>query len=310
MRRTFIIAAGLAALPIFSGSAWAQANRTFVSGHGSDTNPCSLSAPCRSFQQAHDLTNAGGEITVLDSAGYGSVTITKSITITNPGGSEAGITTTSGETAITINTPAAANITLRGLTLEGGGVGTNGILLNSSLPNGPGSLGGALNIIDCVVKDFTVDGIDLVPTNAGSGTINRMNIVIANTFSLNNGAAGIALSPTSINPQASIYQTVLSGNSTGVLISDNTGRTVSALFVDSHADGNGSNGISLNNTVMIMKNSTAVFNRSTDIVNNFGIVLYNNNTIDIITNSGSANTDGTNNISEVNGNALTKVNPQ
>jgi hypothetical protein len=307
MRPTFIIAAGLAALPIFSGSAWAQANRTFVSGQGSDANPCSLSAPCRSFQHAHDLTNAGGEITVLDSAGYGTVTITKSVTITNAGGSEAGITTTSGETAITINTPAAANITLRGLTLEGGGVGANGILLNSSLPNGPGSLGGALNIIDCVVKDFTVDGIDVVPTNAGDGTINRMNIVIAHTFSLNNGAAGIALAPTSIHSQASIYQTVVSGNSTGVFIG---GSTIEALFVDSHADDNGANGISLTNTVMTMKNSTATLNRSADIINNFGIVLYNNNTIGIITNSGSANTDGTNNIIEVNGNALTKVNPQ
>jgi hypothetical protein len=79
MRPSFSIAvvAGFAALILF-GPAWAQANRTFVSGHGADSNPCSLVAPCRSFTQALTQTNAGGEITILDPAGYGSVTINKS----------------------------------------------------------------------------------------------------------------------------------------------------------------------------------------------------------------------------------------
>src|SRR5262249_54412423 len=98
MRPTFITAAAtVAALLTVAGQAQAQANRTFVSGQGSDSNPCSLAAPCRSFAGALAQTNAGGEITVLDSAGYGTVTINKSVTITNPGGVEAGVTTTSNQ---------------------------------------------------------------------------------------------------------------------------------------------------------------------------------------------------------------------
>src|SRR5262245_17075337 len=92
MRAPFIIAAVLLAV---AGQAHAQANRTFVSGSGNDANPCSLPAPCRSFAGAITKTNAGGEIVVLDSAGYGSVTITKSISISAPDGIEGGMTVTS-----------------------------------------------------------------------------------------------------------------------------------------------------------------------------------------------------------------------
>jgi hypothetical protein len=74
-----VMATTLSAL--VSVDASATANRTFVSGQGSDSNPCSLGAPCRSFAQAITQTAPGGEITVLDSAGYGTVTITQPVTI-------------------------------------------------------------------------------------------------------------------------------------------------------------------------------------------------------------------------------------
>jgi hypothetical protein len=126
---------------------------------------------------------------VLNSAGYGPVTITQSVTITNPGGVEAGVTATSGENAITITTGAASNVTLRGLTLEGNGVGLNGIVMTSALSDSGTT---NLNIVDCVVKDFTADGIDLVPTSGSSPTL---NVVIQNTDVLNNGQVGIAVNP-------------------------------------------------------------------------------------------------------------------
>jgi hypothetical protein len=109
-------------------SAPAQAtlnNRSFVSGLGFDINPCTLAAPCRSFQAAHDATFAGGEIAVLDTVGYGTLTITKSISIVNPGGVEAGIVVSWGGTAITITAPNAF-VALRGLTLEGANVAVDG----------------------------------------------------------------------------------------------------------------------------------------------------------------------------------------
>src|SRR5215472_9725628 len=113
-----------------SSDAYAQANRTFVSGDGSDSNPCSLAAPCRSFAGALAQTNPGGEIAVLDTAGYGAVTITKAISIVNEEGVEAGITATSGD-GITISAGASDVVNLRGLTLVGVGSNGNGITFNT-----------------------------------------------------------------------------------------------------------------------------------------------------------------------------------
>src|ERR1700686_620364 len=136
--------------------AQAQNTRSFVSGLGNDLNNCSLAAPCRTFQRAHDQTNAGGEIAVLDSAGYGAVTITKSISIVNPGGVEAGITVPSGGTAITIN--GGTIVALRGLTLEGAAPGSDGIQVNSNV---------SLTVRDSVIRNFTGIGI-YFSTNAAS----------------------------------------------------------------------------------------------------------------------------------------------
>src|SRR5262245_53802148 len=78
----------------------AQPLRVFVAAQGSDTNPCTFAAPCRTFQKAHDTVAADGEIDVLDPAGYGAVTISKSISI--QGHDFSGITAPSGGVAITV----------------------------------------------------------------------------------------------------------------------------------------------------------------------------------------------------------------
>src|SRR5438477_5545805 len=105
-----------------ASAAYAQTQRTFVSAHGgSDANVCSVVQPCRSFGAAMALTLAGGEIIVLDSGGYGVVTIDKSVSITSPAGVYAGVTAFSGN-AITINT-ASLTVVVEGLTVNGlGGV--------------------------------------------------------------------------------------------------------------------------------------------------------------------------------------------
>src|SRR5262249_36847586 len=110
-------AAALLALGLIPASAQAQgATREFVSAPGSDGNPCSFAAPCRTFQHAHDTVAAGGEIDVLDPAGYGAVTITKSISIQGHGFS--GISASSGGTAITINAGTTGIVNLTGLLIE------------------------------------------------------------------------------------------------------------------------------------------------------------------------------------------------
>jgi hypothetical protein len=233
MSRIFAIAAGLtlgALLHTATAGATGQATRTFVSGQGSDSNPCTLGAPCRSFAQAITQTVPGGEIAVLDTAGYGVVTINQSVTITNPGGVEAGITTTSGETAITIAAGSNGIVTLRGLTIEGGGVGYRGVDATTF---------GQLNIIDCVVKDFTDGGIFVRPSTGTS------NVVIANTFALNNGASGINLDAMgTATIQFSINQTTASGNSFGInLDASASGSSIYGLIANSHADSNSNTGI-------------------------------------------------------------------
>jgi hypothetical protein len=65
--------------------AQAQATRTWVSGVGDDANPCSRTAPCKTFAGAISKTAPCGEISVLDPGGFGAVTITKSITINGTG---------------------------------------------------------------------------------------------------------------------------------------------------------------------------------------------------------------------------------
>src|SRR5207302_6412654 len=103
--------------------------RVFVSGHGSDSNPGSITSPKRSFASALTVTDAGGEIIVLDSAGYGPVTIGQSVSINSPTGVYAGITVTSGN-GVTVSAGASDVVILRGLTINGL-PGFNGIQFNS-----------------------------------------------------------------------------------------------------------------------------------------------------------------------------------
>src|SRR5690348_9026429 len=86
---------------LLASSAFAQATRTWVSGVGDDANPCSRTAPCKTFAGAISKTAAGGEISVLDPGGFGTVTITKAITI-NGEGNLAGIISAGGN-AIVVN---------------------------------------------------------------------------------------------------------------------------------------------------------------------------------------------------------------
>src|SRR5215469_1161281 len=125
MKRIAQLSAATLIATIASSGAYALSNRTFVSGNGNDSNPCTIAAPCRSFAGALAQTSPGGEIAVLDTAGYGTVTISKAISIVNEEGVEAGVTVTSGD-AITINAGANDVVNLRGLTIVGAG-GANGI---------------------------------------------------------------------------------------------------------------------------------------------------------------------------------------
>src|SRR5229473_6183877 len=114
----------LVAFAVGTTAAYGQASRTWVSGVGDDANPCSRTAPCKTFAGAISKTAAGGEIDVLDPGGFGAVTITKPITISSEG-FEAGVLV-SGTNGIIINAGASDTVVLRGLDIEGLGTGLSG----------------------------------------------------------------------------------------------------------------------------------------------------------------------------------------
>src|SRR6478672_1390070 len=94
---------------LWAGLAGAQASRTWVSGVGDDANPCSRTAPCKTFAGAISKTAAGGEIDALDPAGYGAVTITKAITIDGGGGQVASVLV-SGTNGIVVSANASTDV--------------------------------------------------------------------------------------------------------------------------------------------------------------------------------------------------------
>ena len=112
-----MLAVAIAMFAVSATPAMAQATRTWVSGVGDDANPCSRTAPCKTFAGAISKTATRGEINCLDPGGFGAVTITKSITISCIG-AEGGVLTSAGS-AIIINAGATGRVTLKGLDIEG-----------------------------------------------------------------------------------------------------------------------------------------------------------------------------------------------
>lgn len=156
LRRTLASASIAFALCILTSTgAMATAQRTFVASHGNDANPCSLTLPCRTFAAAVTQTIGGGEVIVLDSAGYGTVAITQSISIISPNGVYGGITVPEPNgTGVDIN---GSNITvvLRGLSIIGRG-GETGVQF---------SQGSRLTILDCEIAEVS-NGIDAAAVNS------------------------------------------------------------------------------------------------------------------------------------------------
>src|SRR2546426_12087851 len=114
----------------FSTVAHAQASRTWVSGVGDDANPCSRTAPCKTFAGAISKTAECGEIDVLDPGGFGAVTITKCITIDGTWGAGFGSILASSVNGVIVNVttnPSTAKVTLRKLSINGGCQGQFGI---------------------------------------------------------------------------------------------------------------------------------------------------------------------------------------
>jgi len=203
--------AAMAVLFAVTSLAQAQATRTWVSGVGDDANPCSRTAPCKTFAGAISKTATGGEIDVLDPGGFGAVTITKSISI--EGCCIAGVLV-SGTNGIVVAAPAGSNVVLRGLTIEGLGTGLAGVKFQT---------GGSLYVEDSYINNFTAFGIDFAPNQAQNSFLSVKNTVIRNCQG--GGSGGIIVEPAGGGiATADITNVKLEGNSAGLKVNTSTGQ--------------------------------------------------------------------------------------
>jgi hypothetical protein len=221
-----LFVAGLAIAP-----AHAQATRTWVSGVGDDANPCSRTAPCKTFAGAISKTSALGEINTLDPGGFGALTITKAISIYNDGVGEAGVLV-SGTNGINISAATTDIVNLRGLIFDGLNASTAGVQVNTA---------SKVTIMNCVIQEFTT-AVNITPS---SGTV----FVKIQDSTLLNNSAGVISKPTGgaiVNVE--IDRARMDSNSGGAMKIDGTGGGSSNVAVNdssmSQNGGTGTNGVS------------------------------------------------------------------
>jgi hypothetical protein len=229
---------GIFALTLNVAPAQAQATRTWISGVGDDANPCSRTAPCKTFAGAISKTAAGGEIDVLDPGGFGALTITKAITLDGGGGQVASILT-SGTNGINVIAGAGDVVILRNLRFNGivasGSAGLSGVAFNS---------GAALIVEHCDVFDWANNGIAITPNTNSKVMIS--DTYITNTASAT-GNAAVLIRPTGgANVSVTINHVNMENQINGVF-ADGTGGggTVHVQVKDSVITGSSNNGVTV-----------------------------------------------------------------
>ncbi len=237
----------VAALPLVLGVATTvdAAQRTFVSTIGQDAFACSLAAPCRGFAKALTVTDPGGEIVVLDSGGYGPVTVNKNVTIAAPAGVYAGISVFAGGDGVVVTAP-ATRVVLRGLTINGQG-GNNGVRvqagevhIESTVISNMGWAGilveggSSVRVSATVVRSSGDIGLLVVP---GAGTT---SVLVRDSEFSNNVAAGVAIAPVAAgaNAQATVERSSVTRNGAGLVAAAGAGATATLVVTQSVASEN------------------------------------------------------------------------
>jgi hypothetical protein len=236
---SFVMIGVTLAVSIATTPVHAQATRTWVSGVGDDANPCSRTAPCKTFAGAFSKTAVSGEINCIDSGGFGAVTITRALTISCEG-VVAGVLV-SGTNGITVNAPGSV-VVLKGLDIEGAGTGLAGINIIAVA---------AVEVHDCIIHDFNAGagngwGIRAVPTAA-------TKVAVTNTIISNNGSAssggGLLIRPTGTGTVLGVLGQVkiLDSNGSGLVVdgSASTGTLMQVVLRDSVVAGNIVTGVSV-----------------------------------------------------------------
>ena len=234
----------------FATMTQAQASRTWVSGVGDDANPCSRTAPCKTFAGAISKTAPCGEIDALDPGGFGAVTITKSITLDGTGTFASILASLT--TGIIINATNTDVITIRGISINGFCNGIRGMNILQAKE---------VNVEDCVIFRFTNEGILVNESN-------DMKLNVRNSVIRDNVGDGIGVGTTAGVVKGTIIDSSLVGNGVGLrakknsrlhadhcnfsastnqgVLADGTGGTAVADITNSLISNNGTNGIEAN----------------------------------------------------------------
>jgi hypothetical protein len=263
-----------------AAAASAQATRTWVSGVGVDGNPCSRTAPCKTWAGAYGNTAAGGEIDALDAGAYGTLTIGKSLTI-DGGGNFAG-TLASGGLGFLINAATNDQITLRGLSIDGAGApkGTIGIRITAA---------GDVDIQNTFIFNFSQRAVSI--ENAAAAQIQ-----IRGCFFHNNDQTAVVVQPLiSANVQVAIDKTTISKNGT-------TAGTGGGIFVtngghvsvrDSQITQNTAPGVEAGGTGEAFVDFCDVSMNSDGVKTSGGIVRISRSTLTYNSGQAANNTSGT-----------------
>jgi hypothetical protein len=208
MRRIALLAiiAGFFLPLLASAPAHAQATRTWVSGVGDDANPCSRTAPCKTFAGAISKTAPGGEINCLDPGGFGALTITKAITISCQAGT-AGVLV-SGTNGINVSAGASDAVILKGLDFEGIGTGLVGVKFNT---------GASLIIENCIIRNFGgTNGLGIGFNPTGASTLLVLNTIVTHNGTAAGGGGGIQIMPSGGSALALLSHVSVEKNNVGI----------------------------------------------------------------------------------------------
>jgi len=257
MRRFGLLALFIGLLiPLFaSAPAHAQATRTWVSGVGDDANPCSRTAPCKTFAGAISKTAPAGEINCLDPGGFGAITITKSISLNCH--EVFGSVLVAGTNGIVISAASTDKVSIRNLDVQGLNSGIAGIKILSA---------GVVTIEDCVIQQFTQQGIADVRTNTG-GTL-----LIKNTLVSFNGGAGVAAVGASVT-NMTVDGLKSFNNAFGIAVG--TGNNVTAKQSD--FSGNATAGVEADSGGQLTVDNSAINGNGTGVMAGGAIRLSNSN---------------------------------
>ena len=275
MKRLFLMVLGLGLFfCALTSAAQAQATRTWVSGLGDDANPCSRTAPCKTFPGAYSRTAVGGEIDVIDPGGFGTINIGHAITIDGGGGIMASILG-SNVYAVAVNAGANDNVELRNLSLEGVSQyafpGTSGIIFNS----------GKLSVMHCVIENWSQYGIQ-------NNTTQATTLNVRDTEIINAGIVGVYSKTTVGTNHVSIVSSRIYNSGGGVWASANSDIQVSYSMVANNTAGDGlyADPQGGANAVITAENSTMTSNVNGVHAVNGGIINIGHNSITFNTNFG------------------------